>query len=140
QWNYDLLSSLWSSYSWLNDTEADFARTHYGAYATTTPQGLRIISLNSDFWYKENIFNYWNVTNPDPSGILKWLADELSACERKGQRAWIIAHVLSGYDGTSPMPNPTALFYSIVRRFSPATIAAIFFGLVHTLKSTGRVQ
>ena len=128
QWNYDLLSSLWSGHSWLNDTEADFARTHYGAYATTTSQGLRIISLNSDFWYKENIFNYWNVTDPDPSRILKWLADELSACEKKGQRAWIIAHVLTGYDGVAPMPNPTALFYSIVRRFSPATIAAIFFG------------
>lgn len=128
QWNYDLLSSLWSGHSWLNDTEADFARTHYGAYATTTSQGLRIISLNSDFWYKENIFNYWNVTNPDPSGILKWMADELSACEKRGQRAWIIAHVLTGYDGTSAMPNPTALFYSIMRRFSPATIAAVFFG------------
>ncbi|KAJ9608347.1 hypothetical protein H2200_007335 [Cladophialophora chaetospira] len=131
QWNYDLVSSLWSGHSWLNDTEAEFARTHYGAYATTTSQGLRIISLNSDFWYKENIFNYWNITDPDPSGILKWLADELSACEKQGQRAWVIAHVLTGYDGTAPMPNPTALFYSIVRRFSPATIAAIFFGHTH---------
>jgi sphingomyelin phosphodiesterase len=128
QWNYDLVSSLWSGHAWLNDTEAEFARTHYGAYATTTSHGLRIISLNSDFWYKENIFNFFNVTNPDPSGILKWLADELTACERRGQRAWIIAHVLSGYDGTAPMPNPTALFYSIIRRFSPATIAAVFFG------------
>lgn len=128
QWNYDLVSSLWNRHSWLNDTEADFARTHYGAYATTTSQGLRVISLNSDFWYRANIFNYWNVTNPDPSGILKWLADELSACEKRGQRAWIIAHVLTGYDGSNAMPNPTALFYTIVRRFSPATIAAIFFG------------
>ncbi|KAK6382352.1 hypothetical protein LTS17_004239 [Exophiala oligosperma] len=131
QWNYDLVSSLWMEHSWLNDSEASFARTHYGAYATTTAQGLRIISLNSDFWYKANIFNYWNVTNPDQSGILKWLADELSACEKRGQRAWIIAHVLTGFDGTAPLPNPTALFYSIVRRFSPATIAAVFFGHTH---------
>ncbi|KIV80215.1 hypothetical protein PV11_07731 [Exophiala sideris] len=131
QWNYDLVSSLWSDHSWLNDSEAEFARTHYGAYATTTAQGLRVISLNSDFWYKANIFNYVNTSNPDPSGILAWLADELSACEKTGQRAWIIAHVLSGYDATAPLPNPTALFYSIVRRFSPATIAAIFFGHTH---------
>lgn len=55
--------------------------------------------------------------------MLKWLADELTACEAKGQRAWIIGHVLSGYDGSQPLPNPTALFYSIVRRFSPTTIA-----------------
>ncbi|OQV00972.1 hypothetical protein CLAIMM_06400 [Cladophialophora immunda] len=131
QWNYDLVSSLWLDHSWLNDSEASFARTHYGAYATTTAQGLRVISLHSDFWYKANIFNYWNVTNPDQSGILKWLADELSACEKRGQRAWIIAHVLTGFDGTAPLPNPTALFYSIVRRFSPATIAAVFFGHTH---------
>jgi len=44
---------------------------------------------------------------------------------------WIIGHVLSGYDGSNPLPNPTALFYSIVRRFSPATIAGIFFGHTH---------
>ncbi|EHY57878.1 Sphingomyelin phosphodiesterase 2 [Exophiala dermatitidis] len=131
QWNYDLVSSLWSKHSWLNDTEADFARTHYGAYATTTAQGLRIIALNSDFWYRDNIFAFFNVTNPDPSGILKWLADELSACEKRGQRAWIIAHVLTGYDGNAPIPTPTALFYSIVRRFSPATIAVIFLGHTH---------
>jgi hypothetical protein len=44
---------------------------------------------------------------------------------------WIIGHVLSGYDGKDPLKNPTALFYSIVRRFSPATIAGIFFGHTH---------
>jgi len=39
---------------------------------------------------------------------------------------------LSGYSGTEPLPNPTALFYSIVARFSPATIAGIFYGHDHT--------
>ena len=39
--------------------------------------------------------------------------------------------MLSGYDGSNPLPNPTALFYSIVRRFSPATIAGIFWGHTH---------
>lgn len=122
-WNYHLLTSLWQNYTWINATEAQYAATHYAAYAHTTAQGLRIISINTDFWYTDNIFNYWNTTNPDTSGMLKWLADELTACEAKGQRAWIIGHVLSGYDGTNPLPNPTALFYSIVRRFSPSTIA-----------------
>lgn len=46
-------------------------------------------------------------------------------------KVWIIGHVLSGYDGADPLPNPSALFYSIVRRFSPATIAGIFFGHTH---------
>ena len=39
--------------------------------------------------------------------------------------------MLSGYDGSNPLPNPTALFYSIVQRFSPATIAGIFWGHTH---------
>lgn len=127
-WNYELLSSLWSEYSWLNETEAEMVTTHFGGYAANTKQGLRIISINADFWYNANMFNYFDFKNPDPSGILKWLADELSACESRGQRAWIIAHVHSGYDGEGGLPNPTALFHSIVRRFSPATIAGIFFG------------
>lgn len=38
---------------------------------------------------------------------------------------------MSGYDGSDQLPNPSALFYSIVRRFSPATIAGIFFGHTH---------
>lgn len=125
-WNYELLTSLWQNNSWINATEAGYAASHYAAYAHTTAQGLRVISLNTDFWYTANIFNYWNTTNPDTSGMLKWLADELTACEAAGQRAWIIGHVLSGYDGTNPLPNPSALFYSIVRRFSPTTIAGKF--------------
>lgn len=127
-WNYDLLSSLWQRDGWITGSEAEYASTHYGVYAHTTAQGLRIISINTDFWYTANVFNYFNFTNPDQSGILKFLISELETCEKVGQRAWIIGHVLSGYDGSNGLPNPTALFYSIVRRFAPATIAAIFFG------------
>ena len=130
-WNYDLLSSLWRDDGWITGSEASAASTQYGAYAHTTKQGLRIISINTDFYYVDNIFNYWNFTNPDNSGILKFLADELAACEAKGQRAWVIGHVLSGYDGSNALPNPSALFQSIIVRYSPATIAAVFFGHTH---------
>jgi hypothetical protein len=130
-WNYKLLSSLWKSADWIDDATAFYAATHYGAYAYNHCAGLKIISLNTDFWYRSNIFNFYNFTNPDNSGILKFLADELSASEAVNQRVWIIGHVLSGYDGSNALPNPSALFYSIVRRFSPATIAGIFFGHTH---------
>lgn len=130
-WNYDLLSSMWHQDGWITSSEESYAATHYGAYAHTTKQGLRIISINSDFYYTSNIYNYWNYTNPDTSGIMTFLAKELTACEKAGQRAWIIGHVLSGYDGTNALPNPSALFYSIVRRFSPTTIAGVFFGHTH---------
>lgn len=52
-------------------------------------------------------------------------------CEKNNQRAWILGHVLSGYDGSNALPNPSALFYSIIARFSPSTIAAVFFGHTH---------
>lgn len=130
-WNYELLSGLWASYGWLNSSEARYASTHYAGYAHTTKQGLRIISLNTDLWYRSNSFNYYNFSNPDNSGMLQWLANELAACEKRQQRAWIIGHVLSGYDGSNALPNPSALFQSIVIRFSPATIAAVFFGHTH---------
>jgi sphingomyelin phosphodiesterase len=130
-WNYELLSSMWQQDGWITSSEKKYASTHYGAYAHTTKQGLRIISLNTDFYYTSNLFNYWNVTNPDTSGMLTFLANELTACEKANQRAWIIGHVLSGYDGTNALPNPSALFYSIIRRFSPTTIAGVFFGHTH---------
>ncbi len=130
-WNYDLLSSMWANDGWISNDTAQYAANHYGAYATVTAQGLKIISINTDFWYVDNIYNFYNMTNPDNSGVLTFLANELQKSEDIGQRVWIIGHVLSGYDGSNSLPNPTALFYSIVRRFSPSTIAGIFFGHTH---------
>jgi sphingomyelin phosphodiesterase len=134
-WNYDLIAEMWQSDGWISKTAAQQARTHYGAYATVTPHGLKIISINPNFWYTsiyaDNLFNYWNMTNPDQSGMLAFLAGELQASDDIDQRVWIIGHVPSGYDGVSALPNPTSLFYSIVARFSPSTIAAIFFGHTH---------
>jgi len=132
-WNYDLVSCLWHKYHWLPSPASRQAAAHYGAYSVLHPTlpNLRIISLNSDFYFRGNIFNYINITNPDPSGILAWLASELTHSENHNERAWIIAHVPPGYDGSASLPNLTALLYSIIRRFSPATIAAVFFGHTH---------
>jgi len=85
-WNYELVSGLWQSFGWINQSTASYASTHYGAYAYTTPQGLKIVSLNTDFWYVGNIFNFYNFTNPDQSGILAFLISELEASEKIGQR------------------------------------------------------
>jgi len=50
---------LWYNSGWINATTASYASLHYGAYAYTTPQGLKIVSINTDFWYVDNIFNYY---------------------------------------------------------------------------------
>lgn len=37
-------------------------------------------------WYIDNWFNFVNSTNPDTSGMLRFLTDELQAAEDAGQR------------------------------------------------------
>ena len=53
-WNYDHVASLWQHNDWINSTTADEARLHYGAYSVKNQYGLRIITLNTDFWYRSN--------------------------------------------------------------------------------------
>ncbi|KAL8947285.1 MAG: hypothetical protein Q9222_006413 [Ikaeria aurantiellina] len=130
-WNYDHVAGLWQQNGWLNASTADEARVHYGAYSIKNQYGLRIITLNTDFWYKSNYLNYYNMTNPDVSGMQAFLIQELQAAEDLGERVWILGHVLTGWDGTNPLPNPTDLFYQIVDRYSPHVIANVFFGHTH---------
>ena len=130
-WNYNHVSALWESEGWISKETASKARLHYGAYSTTTPHGLKIITLNTDFWYRSNILNFINTTNPDVSGMQKFLIEELQAAEDAHQRVWIIGHVLSGWDGSNPLPNPTNLFYQIIERYSPHVIANVMFGHSH---------
>ncbi len=133
-WNYDFLSSLWQENQWLDSTATRDVKTHFGAYPISNPPGmpgLKIVSINTDFWYVDNIFNFANYSNPDPNCMLSFLASELEASEAASQRVWILGHVPSGYDSGSALPNPTALFQSTVVRFSPSTIAGIFWGHTH---------
>jgi len=130
-WNYEHVSRLWEHENWISAGVAKQARAHYGAYSVARKDGLRVITLNTDFWYRKNYFNYVNMTNPDPSGMLRFLTDELQAAEDAKERAWIVGHVLSGWDGSSSLTNPTNLFYQIVDRFSPHVISAILFGHTH---------
>ena len=76
---------------------------------------------------RANYFNYINMTHPDTSGMLRFLTDELQDAEDKGDRGtsnplphfslltasrrlvWIVGHVLTGWDGTNPLRNPTNL-------------------------------
>lgn len=130
-WNYDHVSGLWQHEGWINSTTASEARLHYAAYSVKNQYGLRIITLNTDFWYRSNYLNFINTTDPDVSGTFAFIIQELQAAEDAGERVWILGHVLSGWDGTNPLPNPTNLFYQIVDRYSPHVIANVFFGHTH---------
>ncbi|EMD41863.1 hypothetical protein CERSUDRAFT_147242 [Gelatoporia subvermispora B] len=136
-WNYDHVTSLWEHNDWIGESIVQSARAHYAAYSVSRTDGLRIITLNTDFCMKsrisnrQNYFNYINLTHPDTSGMLRFLTDELQDAEDTGERVWIMGHVVSGWDGTNPLSNPSNLFYQIVDRFSPHVIAGIFFGHDH---------
>ncbi|TAQ83384.1 hypothetical protein B7494_g8293 [Chlorociboria aeruginascens] len=130
-WNYDHVSALWQHNGWLNETEAQQAAIHYAAYSVKNQYGLRIITLNTDFWYKYNYLNFINTTDPDVSGTFSFIIKELQAAEDAGERVWILGHVLSGWDGSNPLPNPTDLFYQIIDRYSPHVIANVFWGHTH---------
>ncbi|WFD39547.1 uncharacterized protein MJAP1_002526 [Malassezia japonica] len=129
-WNYENVASLVKSEGWGNNSVAKKIRSHYGGYSVSPRHGLRIIALNSDFWYKGNTFSYLNLNKPDPSGMLRWFTDELQEAENSNERAWVVAHVPTGWDGGNSLDAPTNLFYHIVSRYTH-TIAQIFFGHTH---------
>jgi sphingomyelin phosphodiesterase len=47
--NYDHVSKLWEQEQWLPESAVAQARAHYAAYSVQRTDGLRIITLNTDF-------------------------------------------------------------------------------------------
>ncbi|KXJ92703.1 putative acid sphingomyelinase, partial [Microdochium bolleyi] len=127
QWLYNLLSLAWVR--WVGPDAADTAR-RLGAYSTKHADlDLRIISLNTNLHYAQNYWLYEDPMQRDPSGQLIWLVRELDAAEQNGERVYIIGHMPMGsgdafHDGSN-------YFDQIVRRYSPGTIAGLFFGHTH---------
>ncbi|SCV06232.1 LANO_0H25004g1_1 [Lachancea nothofagi CBS 11611] len=127
-YNAELMADLWEDYGWLGPKESQYARKHYTGFSVETTMGLKVISLNSNVWYKKNHYAYWNSTQPDTFGQFEFLIDELVASEKIDQRVWIIAHIPFSSDA---LPLPAKMFAEVVARFSPYTIANIFFGHTH---------
>lgn len=126
QWAYDVMASEWTS--WLGSTVAGDADSNYGSYSVLTATGLRIISVNTNFWYKQNFWLYEATMERDPSGQLAWLAAELEAAEAAGERVWLIGHMPLGTSDS--FHDQSEYFDQIVQRFD-ATISALFFGHTH---------
>ncbi|KAK7044498.1 Metallo-dependent phosphatase-like protein [Favolaschia claudopus] len=128
QWVFDLAGKEWTH--WTNST-ASTQVTHFsGSYSITAPgTNLRIISINTVYWYKHNFWLY-DSDSPvhDPRGILEFGANELQAAEDAGQRAWIIGHMPPGsQDAFSDQSN---YYDQIIQRYHK-TVAGQFFGHTH---------
>lgn len=130
QYNTDLMSELWIKDGWLPADKQPQLKEHYTGFSTVTRRGLKVISLNSNAYYQKNLWSYINLmSEPDKFGQWEFLIDELIESEQKGERVWIMAHIPSG--DTDTLPVQSRIFAKIVERFSPYTIANIFYGHTH---------
>ncbi|KAM7221685.1 Metallo-dependent phosphatase-like protein [Rhypophila decipiens] len=130
-WHYEHVSKLWEYYGSIGNKTQVQASTHYGAYSVVHNGTLRIITLNTDFYYRNNLYAFLNAQDPDYSGIFKFLIEELQKAEDAGQRAWIMGHAFTGWDGNTALPNGSDMLYKIIDRYSPHVIAAVFWGHTH---------
>lgn len=128
QWVFDTQAAGWST--WLGTSATDSVQHMSGSYSVVPPgTSLRIISLNTLYWYKANFWLFDSDTfQPDPNGILAFAAQQLQAAEDAGQRAWIIAHMPPG--SSDAIHDQSNYFDQIVQRYKN-TIAGQFYGHTH---------
>jgi sphingomyelin phosphodiesterase len=82
------MATIAETLGWLN--QAKNIKTRYGGYSVMVKDKLKIVALNSNFWYRRNFYNYWDAAELDSSGVFRFLANVLIECEQQGTRAWII--------------------------------------------------
>lgn len=129
-WNEELMADLWINNGWFEEKDRNELKSHYAGFSYVTDRGLKVIGLNSNCYYQKNLWSYIDIsTNPDLFGQWEFLVNELLESEAKGQRVWIMAHIpTTDYD---TLPLQSRIFGKIVERFSPYTIANIFYGHTH---------
>ncbi|KAG0146390.1 hypothetical protein CROQUDRAFT_657362 [Cronartium quercuum f. sp. fusiforme G11] len=128
QWDLELFSGTWEK--WIGEENARTVQTMSGCYSIVHPgTNLKIISLNTGFWYKANFWLYdSDEFQPDPNGILAWLISELQDAEDKGQKAWMMGHLSPGK--ADCLREPSRYLNQIMRRYKN-TISASLYGHTH---------
>ncbi|KAL0959865.1 hypothetical protein HGRIS_011538 [Hohenbuehelia grisea] len=128
QWVFDVQGSGWAQ--WIGQKAADQAVHTSGSYSVIAAgTNLRIISINTVYWYKQNYWLYDDDNAPsDPNGIIAFTVRELQAAEDAGQRAWIVGHMPPGRQDT--LNDQSNYFDQVIQRYKN-TIAAQFYGHDH---------
>ncbi|KAI0031271.1 acid sphingomyelinase [Vararia minispora EC-137] len=128
QFVFDTQSSGWKR--WIGEEAAQQVHHMSGSYSKIVPgMNLRILSMNTQYWYKQNFWVYdKNEQTPDPNGLLAFMVSQLQLAEDAGQRVWIIGHIPSGK--ADFMHDQSNYYDQIVQRYK-YIIAAQFFGHSH---------
>ena len=124
-WVYGNYSQDWEG--GIGSDAAASVEPNSGSYsAMYGDTSLKLISLNTIFWYTLNFWTYSTLeSTPDPSGVLAWLVSQLQAAEDAGQRVWIFAHIPPGNNDV--YHDSSNYFDQVIQRYE-ATIAATFYG------------
>ncbi|RDA86165.1 hypothetical protein CP532_3055 [Ophiocordyceps camponoti-leonardi (nom. inval.)] len=123
---YHQLSQLWSG--WV-DKYAEYETREYGSYSTALPgTKLRIISLNTNLYYRLNLWVYRDIDEHDPDDQIAWLVRELHDAEVKGEQVYIIGHTPPG--DRDIVRDKSNFLDQVFNRYS-STIAAMFYGHTH---------
>lgn len=130
--NYDRMKAILDVNQWLTKDESAAIGPHHMGYTTLHPRWpkLRIIALNTNFWWLQNYYTYVNTTTPQDSIILSDLIGWLLLAEKDQERVWIVGHIPPF--AAQSLPDHSGVFYQVVERFTPHVIAGIFFGHLHT--------
>ncbi|KAF7357082.1 Saposin B-type domain-containing protein [Mycena sanguinolenta] len=128
QFVFETQSAGWEQ--WIGQNAALQVDHNSGCYSAKVPGlDLRIIAVNTQFWYKQN---YWlydsDVVQPDPNGVIAFLVNALQAAEDAGDRAWIIGHIPLGKEDT--LIDQSNYYDQVLQRYIN-TIAGQFFGHSH---------
>lgn len=128
QWVFDTQSQGWSPM--IGAIAASEVQHMSGSYAAVAPDtNLRIISLNTIYWYRDNFYLFdSDELQADPNGVLAFAVQQLQIAEDAGQRAWIIAHMPPS--SSDALHDQSNYFNQIVQRYKN-TIAAQFYGHSH---------
>ncbi|THU83429.1 sphingomyelin phosphodiesterase [Dendrothele bispora CBS 962.96] len=128
QWVYDMASEGWMK--WIGSPAANQVVHHSGSYSLLVPETkLRIISLNTGFWYKVNFWLYDSTeSQPDPNGLLSFMVSQLQEAEDAGERVWIMGHMPMG--GGDVFHDQSNYYDQVIQRYR-RTIVGQFFGHTH---------
>jgi len=124
KWLYKNLAKLFKD--WLPNQQQQSTLLDGGYYSVLVREGLRIISVNTNFC---NNFNFWLALNfDDPHQHLHWIYKELQRAEQNGESVYMVGHIPPG--SSSCTGRWSEEYTRLVTRFRH-TIAAQFFGHTH---------